>query len=206
MSKQQLQYVGFKPHKVGAMTHEPPHIPEDKLTEHDKQNIESLSQVAEQRMTHEPKCELTNMARYRRIHPDRVAASKRIWVKRNQEKRSAHRTVEQAVRTGLLVRPNACSKCGDSGLIESSHDDYSKPLEVEWLCIPCHRRKDAANRPRKPRTKFFDAEGRLQCTGCKAWLAVNCFHKNLSRPFGYNYYCKKCVAMTDDQRWKKAKP
>ena len=29
--------------------------------------------------------------------------------------------------------------------LEMSHDDYDKALQVEFLCVTCHRRKDAAN-------------------------------------------------------------
>jgi hypothetical protein len=48
---------------------------------------------------------------------------------------------------GDLVRPDACSKCGQTPLlnkagvsqIQAHHADYAKPLEVEWICVFCHR-------------------------------------------------------------------
>lgn len=41
-------------------------------------------------------------------------------------------------RRGKLT-PQPCLKCG-SLKVEKHHPDYSKPLEVVWLCRPCHRR------------------------------------------------------------------
>lgn len=44
-----------------------------------------------------------------------------------------------AVRLGFLVRPKACPKCKRSDLgIHAHHKDYSKPLNVNWLCSECH--------------------------------------------------------------------
>jgi ribosomal protein S27AE len=37
---------------------------------------------------------------------------------------------------GKIIR-QPCENCGDL-FAEKHHDDYSKPLEVRWLCRPCH--------------------------------------------------------------------
>jgi len=58
------------------------------------------------------------------------------------EKVSAHQAVHRAIRKGTLIRPDTCEDCGKRGSIEASHNDYSKPLEVNWLCKKCHRIKD----------------------------------------------------------------
>jgi hypothetical protein len=42
------------------------------------------------------------------------------------------------VSRGTVVRPETCSRCAQGGTIEGHHEDYDKPLEVEWLCRPCH--------------------------------------------------------------------
>lgn len=65
--------------------------------------------------------------RYRRRHPKTM---------------EAHLLVKRAIRSGVLVRPESCNRCGTGGRIEASHDDYDKPLEVEWLCRACHAAKD----------------------------------------------------------------
>lgn len=60
--------------------------------------------------------------RYRAAHPDRYRAQT---------------AVAYAVRRGRLLR-QPCEVCGDAKS-EAHHHDYSKPLEVEWLCFKCHR-------------------------------------------------------------------
>lgn len=38
-------------------------------------------------------------------------------------------------RRGKLV-PKPCEVCGDEA--QKHHEDYSKPLQVMWLCRGCH--------------------------------------------------------------------
>jgi ribosomal protein S27AE len=56
---------------------------------------------------------------------------------------NAHRKVAYAVRRGVLVKPKACERCGKSRHVRLSghHADYSKPLDVKWLCHRCHSRE-----------------------------------------------------------------
>jgi hypothetical protein len=63
----------------------------------------------------------------------------------------AHQQVSAAVRDGVLIAPNACELCGsargDSPLwgIHAHHEDYSRPLDVLWLCQSCHQRVHAVH-------------------------------------------------------------
>jgi hypothetical protein len=56
--------------------------------------------------------------------------------KRSSEKRLANIAVGNAVRDGRLTK-RPCEKCGKLPA-EAHHDDYSKPLDVRWLCRPHH--------------------------------------------------------------------
>lgn len=54
----------------------------------------------------------------------------------NKEKYKAHWTVSHAIRSGKLIK-GSCEVCGATKA-HAHHDDYSKPLEVRWLCPKCH--------------------------------------------------------------------
>lgn len=65
----------------------------------------------------------------------------------------AHDAVYKAIRSGELVR-GRCEQENEgdcSGRIEGHHDDYSKPLDVRWLCVSHHRRFHASRRKRVKR-------------------------------------------------------
>lgn len=46
--------------------------------------------------------------------------------------------VQYAVKTNKLVKPEICERCKVKRQLEAHHPDYNKPLEVTWLCVPCH--------------------------------------------------------------------
>ncbi|MHC4665002.1 MAG: hypothetical protein ACYS9T_03465 [Planctomycetota bacterium] len=73
---------------------------------------------------------------------------------RYPERRNAFAAVYGATSKGELIRPDTCSKCGNSGYIVAHHHDYSKPLDVVWLCLSCDRQLHADLR-RKEKVRQF---------------------------------------------------
>ena len=57
--------------------------------------------------------------------------------RKSPEKYQAHQEVLKALRNGTLIKL-PCKFCGIKQ-VEAHHPDYSKPLEVIWLCSECHR-------------------------------------------------------------------
>lgn len=58
------------------------------------------------------------------------------WREENKLKRAAHIMVGNALKSGRLLR-TSCEKCGSKNS-EAHHEDYLKPLDVNWLCKECH--------------------------------------------------------------------
>ena len=56
----------------------------------------------------------------------------------NQIKNKARMIVTHAKRNGTLVSPTHCESCGEEKFTEAHHEDYTKPLELIWLCKQCH--------------------------------------------------------------------
>lgn len=50
------------------------------------------------------------------------------------------RTFAEAVRDGRLTK-KPCEVCGTEEKVEAHHEDYSKPLDVMWLCFKHHRER-----------------------------------------------------------------
>lgn len=53
-------------------------------------------------------------------------------------KRRARSAVMVAKAAGRLVEPERCEECGCLGRLEAHHPDYSRALDVQWLCRDCH--------------------------------------------------------------------
>lgn len=73
------------------------------------------------------------------------------WREENPLGYQAHTAVSNAVRTGRLKRL-PCEFCGDER-VHAHHKDYSKPLDVIWLCAKCHNRLHA---------NFPELEGKMK--------------------------------------------
>lgn len=51
----------------------------------------------------------------------------------------ARKMLRNAVARGKIIRPLNCERCRRSDYkIQGHHEDYSKPLDVQWLCTLCH--------------------------------------------------------------------
>jgi hypothetical protein len=44
----------------------------------------------------------------------------------------------RAIKNGKIVK-QCCYQCSSSENLEAHHENYDLPLEVVWLCRPCHR-------------------------------------------------------------------
>ena len=74
----------------------------------------------------------------------RARKSTRQWEKNHPESKRAHDLVRYALRAGRLTK-SACEVCG-SLTAEAHHDDYSKPLDVRWLCKKHHHEHHRTHR------------------------------------------------------------
>jgi hypothetical protein len=72
----------------------------------------------------------------RREHITRVS---RQWRKDHPDAYKANNAVNNAVRDRRLDK-EPCSICGTEKEVHGHHKDYSKPLDVIWLCARCHHR------------------------------------------------------------------
>lgn len=76
---------------------------------------------------------------WRAENPGKVRQYTKKYRANNPEKRRAHRKVEVAVRDGRITK-EPCTVCGNTKS-QGHHDDYSKPLEVIWLCAKHHKER-----------------------------------------------------------------
>ena len=74
----------------------------------------------------------------------RNAAKYKIYDRsRDAEKKRARVMVRHRIRSGALKRL-PCEVCGEPKT-HGHHDDYSKPLDVRWLCAKHHKEVHHAN-------------------------------------------------------------
>lgn len=81
---------------------------------------------------------MNNSKRYRLKHADRIKADAALWRARSAHKRKAHRVLARAVKNKHIIKPDACNRCCKPGQLNAHHSDYSKPLDVIWVCRSCH--------------------------------------------------------------------
>lgn len=82
--------------------------------------------------------------RDREKRPERKAqklAAMRKHRANNPEKYKARCAVSNALRDGRLVR-QPCEVCKTTVRVQAHHHDYSKPLDVRWLCFVHHREEE----------------------------------------------------------------
>ena len=64
---------------------------------------------------------------------------------KHRDKINARKILNYHVSKGHIIKFDACQECGSKERIHGHHENYSKPLEVIWLCNKCHQRRHRKN-------------------------------------------------------------
>ncbi len=94
---------------------------------------------------------------YYAVNRDQILENGRAWREKNKEARAKYtaeydaeyktkypakikaiNAVNNAIKAGRMARPDLCECCGSKCKVQAHHCDYSKQIDVEWLCSPCH--------------------------------------------------------------------
>lgn len=120
------------------------------------ERIEQYTAYEKMRFKRDPWRTEYNKARQKT--PEGRAAHAALVKRRNAmhpDKRAANVMVGNAVRDGRLIKPLGCSRCGiipPRRQLHAHHDDYSRPLDVEWICSMCHGLEHFGEAPDAPAT------------------------------------------------------
>ena len=81
----------------------------------------------------------SRLARIDRVRAQNIEAVKR-YRRNHPEKVAAHKIAQRALKRGEIVKPTTCQAkgCACREKLSAHHADYSKPLRVAWLCIEHH--------------------------------------------------------------------
>jgi ribosomal protein S27AE len=118
-----------------------------RVTKHREANLEKVREYDKQRAMLPHRVQARK--EYLKTEEGKAAKKRAIdsYNERYPLKRAAHIITRNAIRDGKLTSAKSCSVCGSKKLIEGHHDDYTKPLEVRWLCNKCHRAWHKENKP-----------------------------------------------------------
>lgn len=123
-----------------------------------KHRLENLERIREYDRNRPNKAERTQKLkdykeRMRRENPEKYdkiyhEARKRYRAKYNEKARATDK-VHYAVKHNKIQKPNVCSRCNKTCTPQAHHYDYTKPLDVIWLCEKCHAEIHVALRKEK---------------------------------------------------------
>ena len=104
--------------------------------------LDAFSSNSECYMGKEYRCKDCEASRRRKYYKtDQYKKTRKKYIQRQDPNiQYSHTVVNNALKSGKLIKPTTCQVNSKycKGRIEGHHDDYSKPLDVEWFCIWHH--------------------------------------------------------------------
>lgn len=106
---------------------------------HRSENLESCRSYDRERSVLPHRAELRRKVSKTWVEDGRQSASQQRYKDKYPDRYTAHNILNSAKRDGKILMPNACSVCGrETTRLEAHHEDYTKPLDVQWMCVSCH--------------------------------------------------------------------
>jgi len=104
----------------------------EKIVEQKRKYYQTFAGTESHQKANKKYCSSDNGREYYRNHAKRQR-------EKFPQRAKARRELGHAVDAGKINRPDTCVFCGKQSFTEGHHKDYSKPLEVDWLCRDCHK-------------------------------------------------------------------
>jgi len=82
--------------------------------------------------------EVDRQKKWRQANREKFNETFRQWRFKNKQKVAANQAIRDAVRRNKIIRPSQCELCGKNEATQAHHKDYSKKLDVIWVCRVCH--------------------------------------------------------------------
>lgn len=101
-------------------------------------------------MTEEQK--IKKRKEYSERYPERKSETIKQYYRKYPERKVAKNITSIAIRDKKLTK-QPCEICGEVE-VQAHHEDYSKPLEVRWLCIKHHNEHHVKLREQKLLERF----------------------------------------------------
>ena len=73
--------------------------------------------------------------------------SNKKYNKKYPKASKARSVVSNAIRIKKFTRKDSCEECASTLKVEAHHEDYSRPLDIKWLCEVCHKSWHQSNTP-----------------------------------------------------------
>ena len=117
----------------------------ESIREYDRERGQQLERKAKNKQRYRKRI---STEEGRRLEWEKQRAASR----KHRPKKLVRAITRRAILAGILI-PKPCERCENSNDIEAHHEDYSRPLDVIWLCKACHgerHREINAELRRKP--------------------------------------------------------
>jgi len=115
----------------------------EKIKEYDKiyyqKNKEKLKEAQRKWQNENKEKYLKFQKKWREENKEKLNEEKRKWQK---EYRKRNKNIIQAYKKSEKIKipkNQKCENCKKELAIHKHHEDYSKPLNIKFLCLSCHR-------------------------------------------------------------------
>ena len=150
---------------------------------------------------------MTKQQTFRIRHRTRINATQAAWRRQNIRKVAAHRIVAQSLKNGMISKPETCEQCSKpSSSLHAHHADYSKALEVIWLCNSCHSKLHGPPIVEKKNFAYGENHGRARLTRGQVMMIIALVKdgeskRGLARTYGVSEKLIRLIC--EGEIWKK---
>ena len=103
-------------------------------------NLEKIKQYQIEYCRNNSEKTKERMKKFFKKYPEKRKEYFKLYLKtpHNILKMKARRSVHQALKNNQIIKSSIWKHCCKSKTVQAHHTDYTKPLNIIWLCRSCH--------------------------------------------------------------------